>query len=57
MSQPDDDWAPPSDDPATIENAKERLRDIKTVQAKALRWAYFAIAALVALIVIIVLVK
>ena len=57
MSQPDDDWAPPSDDPAVIENAKERLREIKTVQAKALRWAYFAIAALVALIVIIILVK
>lgn len=57
MSENDDDWAPPSDDPAVIENAKARLRDIKAVQAKALRWAYMGIALLVILIVIIIVVK
>lgn len=48
----DDDWPTPADDPEVIENAKRQLRKFTDVQRRALRWAYFGIAILVILIVI-----
>lgn len=57
MADDDDDWKGPADDPAVIENAKQQLRKVQAVQRRALRWAYFAIAILVIIVVVVALTR